>query len=555
MSFHGRSTLALGLVLVLSLCGCSKKSGPTQPAPSESAASLVRRANVRLGQIISHQLDPSTDHTRPSDIDLTEPLGLYQQALAKDPANLDAHLGVAVLEILTLTSDTEVNAAFDEWKAYLTAHTPFELPLPSPGPMGVPARFGRGRDVLRLPFEGIPMATLAISRAAILAGDPQISRVQAILELRALPRLARALAHLQTVAATPGYRFVVSPEMQGDPSADPAELDATDFHALRAACGLLAATCDVAIAYELGFAAYDSSSLVNSIAPGGAWLKLRTGGAGRLNEAHALILGAVDDVDQAIVSLLAESDPQDDDVIKIGPDDLSRAEVDSVLTNLGNARTALTTGITLTEDWDLDPSTPPVPLEVHPGEFLLSPVADFKALLPGYSASAVRRTYSRLYHFGDGDVTRTVTIPSAGVYTASGLYNAYAGQPPSQYLSGDPALVAAIQEVIQSRLTHVQNQPNWTGDVFVLVESSSFLPAGTQSVEFKWHSSYYTSTRDVAVPVITWNAATFEAWQFPDPTLGGLLPGITSTSQLWNTFGITSGGWDQVLVLDWTRRF
>ena len=191
MCSHGRSTLILGFILVLSLSGCSKKSSPTQPAPNESAASLVLRANLRLGQIISHQLDPSTDHTRPSEIDLREPYNLYQQALAKDAANLDAHFGVAVLEVLTLTTDSEVNAAFDEWKAYLAAHTPFELPLPSPGPMGVPARLGGGRDVLRLPFEGIPMAALAISRGPFLAADPQISRVQAILESRA--RLAACL--------------------------------------------------------------------------------------------------------------------------------------------------------------------------------------------------------------------------------------------------------------------------------------------------------------------------------------------------------------------------
>ena len=284
-------------------------------------------------------------------------------------------------------------------------------------------------------------------------------------------------------------------------------------------------------------------------------MKLRAGGAARLNEAHTLILGAVDDVENTIESLLAESDPQDDDVIKIGPDDLSRAQVDSVLTNLGNVRTALTTGMTLTEDWDLNPFTPPVPLEVHPGAFLLNPVADFKALLPGYTASAVRRNYSRLYHAEDGYDSRSVTIPTAGFFEATGIYNVYAGEPPSQYFNGDPELEAAIQSVIQAHLTHARNQPNWTGDFFVLVEFSGALPAGTQAVLFKWHGSFWTSTRDVAVPVITWNAATFDAWQFPDPTIHGLLPGITTTSQLWNTFGATSGGWNQVFVLDWTRQF
>lgn len=53
-------------------------------------------------------------------------------------------------------------------------------------------------------------------------------------------------------------------------------------------------------------------------------------------------------------------------------------------------------------------------------------------------------------------------------------------------------------------------------------------------------SSYYTT--------LTWQAASFSAWVFPDPTFNGFFPGMTDAG-LKNFLGITSNGWQQTVTL------
>ena len=58
---------------------------------------------------------------------------------------------------------------------------------------------------------------------------------------------------------------------------------------------------------------------------------------------------------------------------------------------------------------------------------------------------------------------------------------------------------------------------------------------GTQTVPLEWNASATTADAIVLVPVITWSAGSFEEWIWPDPTLGGLLPGMSSTGELLTT--------------------
>src|SRR5262249_22379244 len=98
-----------------------------------------------------------------------------------------ARFGLAVLGLLILTSDTEVNAAFDEWKTYLQTRVPFEVTPTPRAPLGIPAGFTPGRDALDLPFDRVPLALVALARSPLVAPDPQLARLQAILHDRALP--------------------------------------------------------------------------------------------------------------------------------------------------------------------------------------------------------------------------------------------------------------------------------------------------------------------------------------------------------------------------------
>ncbi len=548
------------LTFALALCtGCSSED-TVKPEVSadcgglsntECAALKVQQANASLETILYTSLN--SDPQRPADVDVRVPLALYKAALALDPSNEDAHFGVGVLELLALSSDAEVNAAFDEWKAYLDQQVPFEVPQAGRlRPLGVPLAFGTGRTALALPFDLVATSVLAQAHTTVVLADPQLSRAQAILRDRVLPRLTAAKEHLGRVAENPNYRFIVTPRMQGDEDASPAEIDRTDILALRAACGLLAAASHVAVSYELNFAAYDSASMVEAFRRGSGWLSLRDDGADHMGDARTALLASIDDVDAAITSLLAEQDNQDDDVIKTDPYDFRRSDLDSIRIHLPDARSALDGGYTRVEDWDSDPSTPPVALTIRVGALFTDPVDDWKALFPPYTATASRRAFDRSYRYDSGTTSKSVTAPGSAYYSGYYSVDFYDGRVQWSSYWGDEPLHAAAQAIVEERMALAQSLPGWDGSFYGYASFSGQLNAGTQDAVFSWYESYSLATRSVSVPVITWEAETFEQWEWPEPTLHGLLPGVGSSAELLATFGITADDWTREVVLDWT---
>lgn len=537
----------IGLLIVLS-CGDDGPSAPQSDA--HGADSLVVLANAALERVLYEELNPP-DPTRPADVDFTEPYGLYQQALALDAANKHANLGAGITGLLVLSTDAEVNAAFDEWKAYLDAHTPFEVPGGTHAALGVTLGLPSARDALRLPFDLVTLSVLAQARTSLLAADPQIGRVQAILRDRALPRLVVALQRLQVPAADPSYTFTVTPRMQGDEFASPAEIDQTDVLATRAGCSLLVAAIRVAVSYNLGFAAYDSTTLVNSLARGSGWLTLAAGGRDYMAAARTALLEAVDDVDQAITALRNEVDSQNDDVIKIGPDDLSQADVDSIQANLPTVRQGLTSGYTRVDDWDGNDLTPDEPLTIHLGNLLTDPPQDWKALLPDYTVTTERRgqgSGSCLYV--DGAATVGVVAPDSAGWVSSQLSDSGGG---NRIFYGPEFLRAPIEQVLDQALAGVELPAclDWFGASAYFY---GYLGApGAHDITVSWYINFCAAEACVVVPVIEWQAASFATWVWPDPTLAGLLPQVPSSSELMRIFGVTANDWEPRWVLDWTN--
>jgi hypothetical protein len=549
-----RSALSLVLAFLLPLgfflAACGKDNKSLQEPDPTGAVAKVQQANAALEQILYDQLNgPNPDH--PDDVDFSEPYGLYNEALGLAPDNLDAHFGVAVTGLLILSADTEVNAAFDEWKAYLDAHTPFEAGSSARAPLGIPIVFRGGSGALHLPYDVITASALALAPIGRFDVDPQIERVQAILEDRVLPKARAAVTHLGRVASNAGYAFIVTPRMQGDEDEEPAEIDRTDILVLRAGCSLLAAACDVAVSYNLGFAAYDSLSLYSALQPGSGWLALRAGGADHMQSARAEILTSIGDLDAGITSLLGETDPQSNDVIKIGPDDLARADVESVQVHLPDVTQALNGGYARVDDWDGDASTPDVRLKIDLGSLFTNPVPDWKALLPPYTASVERRTDNIDWHWGDDTPTITVTVPSAGQY--HGEYWITVEDRQRDDIWDGTAFVDELRSLIEAKLALAEAVPGWSGTFYGYAYASGYLQPGEQEVQAHLSWSYETIVGEVFVPVITWDAQSFEQWILPDPTFNGLLPEIGSTGQLWSLFGVDGSNWDRELVLDWTE--
>jgi hypothetical protein len=546
-----------GLVLSAALllgAGCSSKDKhPTAPG---DASTTIEEANQLLEDLLFAQIN-SADPQRPSDVDFGPALAKYQEALGIEPGNTTAHFGVAVLGMLSITQDPELNAAFDAWKAYLESRqVPFQSSVGPVRTLGVPLALREGTEGLRLPFGLAARSVTALARPEAVVPDPQIGQAQDVLREHALPRLREAISHLDRVASAPAYVFTVTPRMQGDAAEPPIEIDHTDFLALRAACHLLAALCEMATAYDLNFAAYDSASLVTNFSPGSAWLALRADGTLLLRDAQNQLDEAALDVDATIVSLLAETDDQSDDVIKIGPDPAERARLEALRGDLTTFRDVLAGPHVFTDDWDGDSATPDVPLTLDVSRYFLDPVPDWKALLPAYTASTERVPWTVQYHYANGIDSVQVDLPADTYVGASCYLSVYltAGGPDTvRYSYGDPLVVPALRTLAEALLAEVGGEPGWTGVASVNVSLNGTILAGPRWATVYWSTGWETSTSSILVPVITWTAPTFDQWTWPDPSMHGILPDIGSTPELLQTFGIVSTQWRQRNVLDWRR--
>ena len=536
------------------LCGCGKESstgtGPTSTGNDRSVAS----ADSLLALVLYDELNSNPQ--RPSDINFGQVYDYYysafQSAEVSAAGRVRARFGLAVIGLLILTNDTEVNAAFDEWRAYLEAHVPFEVTPTPHAPLGIPAGFGSPREALALPFDVVSLSLVSLARSPLGVPDPQLSRVQAILRDRALPRLAEAIVHLDAVGADAAFTFIVTPSMQGDPAADPVEIDHTDILALRAGCKLLAAACRVAVSYQLSFPAYDEASLLAAIQPGSSWLALAPGGAGQMGLARTDLLGSVDDVSAAIGSLLTESDPQDNDVIRVGPGAVSQQSLDSVRTRLPQVRQALVSGYTLRADWDGNSVTPDVPLTIRPGALFTNPVPDWKAMLPPYTGSTQHQVVTTQWVYNNESVPVAIPVGTAGTYSGGYSLSATPGNI-YEYPYGDTQVSDALRSLIMIRYSAASMRPDWAGSYYASTSFFGTLSAGSNNVSVFLNESYSLAGSTVAIPVITFDATSFSQWVWPDPTFRGLLPDLATTSQLFATFGIDESQWARVWVLDWSR--
>jgi hypothetical protein len=141
-----RRLLALaGVLLALAVWGCGTKSS-TRPATTSGDDRLVSSADSVLGVVLTNELGSNPQH--PSDLDFQPAYNSYYQAYQSSDLSaagrVHARFGLAVLGLMILTSDPAVNAAFDEWRAYLQTRVPFQV-TPSPGaPIGIRAGFAPG---------------------------------------------------------------------------------------------------------------------------------------------------------------------------------------------------------------------------------------------------------------------------------------------------------------------------------------------------------------------------------------------------------------------------
>jgi len=557
--------LSTGLVF---LASCS--DDPVDPGdPGDDPGPIdeeLDAAETGLENALYEYLEPGADDPEsPDDVDFSAAEALYRTAHEADGSNTEARFGLAVTSLLILSVDTEVNAAFDEWEAYLDAYTPFEADKSRGRHFGLSLGFPSGEGAFDLPFDLVTHTVLANVKSALDVDEPRISRVQDIFRTIILPRVEEVISLLGPVVADADFTYMVSPRMQGDLEEDAAEIDHTDVLALRAACELLAAGCHIVAAYDLQLPSYDGDGLLQGLdrATGNMFRLCTLADHGIDGEASmalvpARVIAAVDDVDAAITSLLSETDPQDDDVIKTDPDDLSESDLlEFQDLELVNIRQGFAGNVVHTEDWDGESWTPEVALTINLFDFFDAPPADMKHLLPPYEVSLELTGHGDGFELNDFGAIEDVLI-DVPTYIADMYYSLdveYGDvDPESIYIENyNEDFVAAANDFVAAYLLTLQDEPGWGGEADFSFQYYGSLDAGQHMIDIGWDVFYDVSEHQVHVARITWEHETFAAWTaaWPEPDVSGLLPDMTSGAEVCAIFGFEEYDWKPTFVIDW----
>lgn len=392
-----RSRISLLLLTVLWACGGDSPTDTTDtedPSGSTTANEFIAAGLTSLENAMFTALNID-DVSQLGDFSFAESNGLFLDALALSPSNDTASIGAAITAIFLLEDNSAVRAVIDDWDAWAE-----EEPFPSPAAkLLAPAVTAIG-DPVTLPLSFSTETAEQVANIGMVAFElagglvsphvppPSLVETQTVLRDVVRPALITAMGHLLDITNT-SFTFTVTEAMQGELviDADPLELDYTEILVLQAGVQLVLAAVDVATAYTLSPNPLTPQGVVDAMTPGSTFLKLATGGAASLGNALVeLQLGGSLLLD-AINELLAETDDQTNDIIKIDPnccDDLtfqSAQEVEDARALIQDVLDALSAPTVITID---EGGFDEFSFTLDAGEFFTDPIPDLKALLAPY---------------------------------------------------------------------------------------------------------------------------------------------------------------------------
>jgi hypothetical protein len=303
----------------------------------------------------------------------------YKAAISKDPNNAQAQFGAGATELFLLQGDTEVLALQNQV---------LEMRAPNPSPALSQTRTERASALssrLAQASTGVdpryvPTSVgVALFRTLRLACDdpPSISRIQAIIRNKVMPRLQYAEDRLNFVETVPDFTLLLPPSITGLPQT--IEIDKTEAYVLDAVVNDLQGWCGILVAYNLDvpnsdFAHVNAESL---LAPGTAWATLHRSGAQGLAVARLDFLNVKPKFDAAAAYLAAEVDDQSDDVIpQSWLTTQAYADVRDAVTQVDHS---LGGPVTVTVN---DASRQPMDLQIYIGRFFVPAIEDLKTKFP-----------------------------------------------------------------------------------------------------------------------------------------------------------------------------
>jgi hypothetical protein len=366
--------LMLVLALPLVYAGCSEddKNGGTQIDPQASED----KTDLAVGSFMEEmgEVEDMTNIEDWGDADFTGAYNLFEEAVALDPTNLNAHAGAGAMNILRMPNHPAIGAAMDE----LGLGDLLEKSMPWRA-MG----FGKGTG----PVTG---ASRAVLGSIMEPGQTDMGQLIDLL----LGEVNISINHFNAVEADPDFQWLLPlPEGLGP---DTLEIDVTDIHFAEAPLHLIRALLLGLDAYDLNLPGTDTESLAEALAPESDFLTL-TNATSILSAGAALNTGA-EEAGTAAQLLEDETDDQTDDFIRLlfpgEPMSEWPAMTEGMRDTLENMPTMMAefmdTPLPIVEDIDGDEV--PDTVLVNMGVLFNDPIADWKAILPDYTTEACDET-------------------------------------------------------------------------------------------------------------------------------------------------------------------
>lgn len=537
---------------------------------SLAATVAVENANIALDDLMSGMFDTEPDSLQDmlDLMDFSDPYGLFMEAHELDHRNNDANFGMAFTGFLMLSQDAQLQEMLLTWESYFNLNDPFAIEGGSQGlsknGFGMPLSV----DGINIPIAPMIATPFAMSKMSV-DDVPQFSEFQALINTLFMPIINQSIAALELIEESPDFVFLISPTMQGEPEADPIELDLTEIYILETGLYSLKGLLKTVIAYNFDFESFDSLGIMTELSQGSEFATLNDDGAVNLDTAYAAANTATEKALDALTFLESETDDQSDDFIQLlDQDDLS--DIREVIMDVQSALQSETIfhysywedvydngtwiGDELIED----------SLTVDISQFFTNPIQDFKALLPPYTmATSIEYSYDYVYvsehiHAEEDTVTvpglnnTTVTLNLSYYMTDSGPeMTALVNMGFIQYdlMTASPSdLPAAIWENYSAFLAYVEQYSNelyqfpyiyfyWSGEV---TTGTSLIIDGDFSIEYEQRTQAYVA------PNPTWNASTYSEWldAWPDPTMNGILPGLDAQG-LADLLGFHEEDWNE----------
>ncbi len=500
--------------LILSLSACDDDNTVDEDFDPEKSKSLVDSANQELEAKLFDLIESELGNVeQPSDIDLSSPNSLYKQALQFDPNNDDANFGAALTELLNLTQNQSFINAFETWGAFLDTAKIFSpsntLDIFSVSSTGFPTSLSNQQMSIEAPLA----MSMGMFKLTASSNVPQIGDIQNILKTVALPAVNYSISRLERITNT-SYIFMVTGKMQGDVNEDDIEIDFTEIYALKSVLNILKSWLHLSVAYNFNIATYDSTGMVNALKQDSGFLALNSDGASHMSSAKTALLAAATNLENAIAFVEAETDNQDDDVIKVGSG--VPQEVKDGITEFKEALNG--TVKTIKADFNGDNSLEN--LDVNFASYFDTPIPNFKAMVPAYTVLA-EIEYGERYYWNSMSVSATVTGDSSVKY-----YNRYYQISNGKTTSNQwGETIPEFDSQFDALKDSLINNSIFYDYLYMSLYWSGY-PKGSTNI-FATLSYEYNIQTEYYVPVITWVATSFDNWILPDPTFNGLFPGMT----------------------------